>query len=116
MKKIFALFLVLCVAGPVAALACDCCHGAEANPAHTVIRGGEDCCPMIGAGRENRGIEQRESSIIPSTRISTPRIFSSRAVLAIIPDFEFNFDPNHFSPPLFFSETPLYLAHQTLRL
>jgi hypothetical protein len=120
MKKLGAILLVMALAGPWNALACDCCPAKPAPPSGTVLTSEHcNCCP------EALQINQKDQGITGSQKSLEPTLFRSSLPLTGIAAIV-RFNPFQAStsarsspdlgPPDLFSETPLYLSLSVLRL
>lgn len=117
-KKIFALFLVLALAGPWLGFLCSCCPMAHAGSAEvSVISDGDcdSCCPERITIDEKR---QALQGFGKSLQVSSLRWISQS--VAFVTGIRFaSFKPSHRAADMGLpvsSKTPLYLSLQILRI
>ena len=115
MKKLFALLLILILIGPAIALACGCCHSEESNSTGVSI-GSERCsgCSVTDLNRDESSVSRSENSALASPSFLTFQSVSNEAASHAEAHGASSLIST--SPPSFFSEIPLYLSQQNLRL
>ena len=119
MKRTFALSLVLVLLGPWFALLCSCCPMVGAAPAETPTLSAADCdccgVPTLIEAKKEGMLNSLESlSFIPPHRMLYPAVAANLLETQIVKAGGlFSQDAG---PPVSFSETPLYLSLQVLRL
>lgn len=118
MKKILSLLLLLTLAAPAVASACDCCPPVERDSSgRSVLDSHTDCCPMMAQDRQNCALEKMEASLPLSSRLL---LISESAFQAVTPPGSFSahslLGAVDSGPPVFSSNTPLYLTLQNLRI
>ncbi|MBI2167267.1 MAG: hypothetical protein HYU34_03355 [Candidatus Omnitrophica bacterium] len=118
MKKIISLILLLMLAIPAVASACDCCPPVERDSSGLpALASHTDCCPMMDQDRQNCTLEKIEAALPLSPRlfliseaglqaVTQPSSFSAHSLLGAVDS----------GPPVLSSNTPLYLALQILRI
>lgn len=116
-KKVFALFLVLILAAPAIGFACNCCPSNFSSTSQISILGARhNCCPTIELNSGKCTTEFSRKSAPASSKVLISQVSLTEEVLSISNSPEPRLVSNDFGPPLFTSETPLYLVLQILRL
>jgi hypothetical protein len=120
MKKLGAFLLVIALAGPWIALACDCCP-AKATPSSGTVLTSEHCgcCPeALQIDQKDLGITGSQKSLEPTLLRLALHLTAVAAIIRFNP-FEASTPARpslDLGPPGLFSETPLYLSLSVLRL
>jgi hypothetical protein len=120
MKKLGAFLLILAIAGPWIALACDCCPS-KATPASGTVLTSEQCgcCPeALQIDQKDQGITGSQKSLDPTLLRLALHLTGIAAIVRFNP-FEASAlarPSSDLGPPGLFSETPLYLALSVIRL
>lgn len=118
MKKILSFVLLLTLAAPAVASACDCCPPVEKDSSgRPALDSHTDCCPMMDQDRQNCTLEKIEASLPLSSRLF---LISGTDVQAVAPPASFSahglLRAADTRPPFFSSNSPLFLTLQILRI
>jgi len=120
MKKLGAFLLVMALAGPWIALACDCCPTKGTPSSGTVLTSEHcNCCPeALQIDQKDQGITGSQKSLEPTSLRLALHLTGIAAIVRFNP-FQASTSARpspDLGPPGLFSETPLYLALRVLRL
>lgn len=118
MKKILSLLLLVMLAVPAVASACDCCPPVERDSSgRPVLDSHTDCCPMMDQDRQNCTLEKMEASLPLSSRLL---LISESAFQAVTLPGSFSasspFGAADSGPPVISLNAPLSLTLQILRI